>query len=360
MKKAVVYGGGNIGRGFLGQLLFESNFETVFIDVNEKMIEKLNSDKCYPIKIVSNEKNEEITIKNVSAVNGNDIEKASDAIKDADIMFTSAGVNVLPYIAPVIARGLEKRQGKGIDIIICENLLYADKYLKDLISKHTVINENIGFVEASVGRMVPVMNEEMYEGNILKVWVEPFCTLPVDKDAFKNEIPKIQGITPESHFEYYIQSKLFLHNMGHAMTAYLGRIKGYEFIYEAIADDSIKELVTKAMYSSAEALSIEHNKSYEMVKSYADDLIKRFGNKFLGDTVARVGRDLKRKLALNDRLIGAINLCEKHKIKSNYIQMAVAAALLFGEDYKIEDLETDTEKIKLIYMGLSFASTKGR
>ena len=66
--KAVVYGGGNIGRGFLGQLLFESGYETVFIDVNCALIDKLNSDHSYPIKIVCNDYQHEITIRNVRAV----------------------------------------------------------------------------------------------------------------------------------------------------------------------------------------------------------------------------------------------------------------------------------------------------
>ena len=63
--KAVVYGGGNIGRGFLGQLLYNSGFETVFVDVNRELIDKLNETRSYPIKIVSNEKQEEVVIRNV-------------------------------------------------------------------------------------------------------------------------------------------------------------------------------------------------------------------------------------------------------------------------------------------------------
>ena len=94
--KAVVYGGGNIGRGFLGQLLYQSGFETVFVDVNQAMIDKLNADQSYPIKIVSNEKQEEIVIQNVRAVTPDD---AVDEIATADIIFTSAGVRVLPYVA---------------------------------------------------------------------------------------------------------------------------------------------------------------------------------------------------------------------------------------------------------------------
>lgn len=323
--KAVVYGGGNIGRGFLGQLLYESGYETVFIDVNQELIDKLNADKSYPVKIVCNEYQKEIIIKNVRAVHSND---AVDEIATADIIFTSAGVNVLPYIAPVLKKGLACRT-TGVDIIICENLIHADKYLKDLIKPA----ENIGFVEASVGRMVPVMTDEMREGCITKVWVEPFCTLPVDKAAFKNPIPDIKGMVPSEPFEYYIQSKLYLHNMGHAIAAYMGMKKGYEYIWQAMEDDEIFEIVKNAMYASALALHFEHGKPKDEIIAYADDLMMRFKNKYLGDTTKRVGRDTQRKLAPNDRLLGALSLCQKHHIPTDNIKRGIIAAL----DYIYEE-----------------------
>lgn len=318
--KAVVYGGGNIGRGFLGQLLYNSGFETVFVDVNRELIDKLNETHSYPIKIVSNEKQEEVEIKNVRAVTPDD---AVDEIATADIIFTSAGVRILPYVAPVLRAGIEKRS-KGVDIVICENLMDADKYLKKLVD---LDRDDVGYVEASVGRMVPVMTDEMREGNICKVWVEPFCTLPVDKAAFRNPIPDIKGMVPSEPFQYYIQSKLFLHNMGHAIAAYLGMNKGYTYIGEAMEDPEIASTVRDAMTASAKALAAEHGKDEKEVLAYAEDLMFRFKNRYLGDTTERVGRDPERKLEPNDRLLGAIKLCHKHGQPVDAIKKGVMAAL---------------------------------
>ncbi len=320
MKKAVVYGGGNIGRGFLGQILYENGYEIVFVDVVKAMIERINQTNSYPIRIVSNECQNEITVTGCRAVTP---DGAPDEIADSDILFTSAGVKVLPLIAPVIREGLEKRKGKGVDIIICENLLHVDRYLSDLVKGP----ENVGFVEASVGRMVPVMTPEMQDGDIARVWVEPFCTLYVDRDGFKNPVPEIRGIVPSSPFEYHIQSKLFLHNMGHAIAAYRGLNKGYEFIWEAMEDPDIASNVKEAMYASAEALSEEFGVERSSVTAYADDLMSRFRNRYLGDTCRRVGRDPERKLAPDDRLLGAIKLCLKHGIKTDAIKKGVDAAL---------------------------------
>jgi|LSQX01.1.fsa_nt_gb mannitol-1-phosphate 5-dehydrogenase len=338
---AIMYGAGNIGRGFIGQLFYQSGYSTIFVDVNEEIVDLLNAKGQYPIKIVSNELCEEIIIKNVSAINGMDIETTAQAIADCEIMCTAVGVNVLPGIVSNIARGIEKRfkeSQKPLNIIICENLIGADDYLRGLIKGeldekyHSYIDNKIGFVEASVGRMVPIMTEKMKEDNPLKVWVEPFCTLPVDKDAFKEGVPRIKNMIPSSPFEYHIRSKLYLHNMGHSLTAYLGNLKGYKYIWEAIADDSIKKICIDAMKSSAIALSIEYKKDKSEVLEYAQNLISRFGNKHLGDTVERVGKDIKRKLSPNDRLVGAAMLCKRLNIDNDSILEGIAAALRFSSD----------------------------
>lgn len=345
-----MYGAGNVGRGFVGQLLYNSGYLTYFVDIDRTIIGELNSRHEYPLKIVSNDLVDETVIANVSGILGTDSNAVTDAIAECDILCTAVGVNVLPHIVQNLADGIQKRSasGKELNIIICENKIDADIYLKGMIKEkldanyHPYLEEKVGFVEASVGRMVPVMTEEMKEGNILKVWAEPFCTLPVSKDAFKGNIPKIEGMKAEPKFEYYIQSKLFLHNMGHCLTAYLGRLNRYTYIYEAIENENIRHIVSGAMGCAAEALSLEHGKPLGEVKDYAADLLKRFGNRYLRDTVERVGRDIKRKLGENDRLIGAARLCRKHGIDDIYIKIGIASALLFGEKYDTAQINLDS------------------
>lgn len=339
MKKAVMYGAGNIGRGFIGQLFSESGYEVVFIDVNTEIITKLNQDGEYPVRILDGLGTKEVLVSPVRGVNGCDLEKVAQEIADADIMATAVGVNILPIIAKPLAEGLKKRWQVGnmtpLNIIICENLLDANHYLAQLIMKELDENQKkyleklVGMVEASVGRMVPVMTPEMQEGNILGICVEEYCELPVDRDGFKGEIPQIKNMLPSSPFTYYIQRKLFIHNMGHALTAYLGNLKGYKYIWEAIGDPYIKLAVLRAMQDSAIALSKEHDINLEIILDHVDDLIYRFGNRQLGDTVKRVGNDTKRKLSPNDRLVGAANLCALHGIKSVNICLGIAAAMKF-------------------------------
>lgn len=340
MKRFIMYGAGNIGRGFIGQLFSQSGYSVGFIDINKEVIARLNQDKEYPVEIVTTEGVTEDVVKNAYGIDGTDIELVSEEIATSDIMATAIGVNVLKFIAKPIALGLKKRFERNagfFNIIICENLIGADHFLKGLIKEQIPeyadrIDAEVGFVEASIGRMVPVMPEEKKQGNPLRVCVEPYNILPVDKDAFKGEIPEVKNLYPFAPFNLFIQRKLFMHNMSHALCAYLGYQRNYEYIYQAVGDYDIKYVALNALCQSAMAVAKENGVEIESLISHAQNLLYRFSNVALGDTVARVGKDTIRKLGSNDRLIGAINLAEKHNVNCEYLCLGVALGMRFAPE----------------------------
>lgn len=335
-----MYGAGNIGRGFIGQLFSQSGYQVVFIDVAKEIVNRLNSDNKYPVRVVSREGYDENIVDNVRGVNGLSEETVSNEIKNCDLMATAVGVNVLEHIAKPLAMGLIKRWEDGnldpLNIIICENLLDANHFLKRLIKTYLnseqkkLFDNTIGLVEASIGRMVPVMTDEMKEGNPLRVWVEPYNQLPVDKKGFKGDIPDVKNMVPYSPFDYYVHRKLFMHNMGHALTAYLGFMENYTYIWEAVDNPYIKLFALRALLESSAAMSREHKASLDKLLEHSDDLIYRFGNRLLGDTVKRVGKDPVRKLSLKDRLGGSCNLCINNGILPVYISAGIGAGFIFN------------------------------
>lgn len=347
MKKFVMYGAGNIGRGFIGQLFSNAGYKVGFVDINKEVIGKLNEDCEYSVHTVTSDANIEQKVKNVYGIDGTDIELVSDEIASCDMMATAIGVNVLKFIAKPIAIGIEKRanqSGKELNIIICENLIGADEFLKGLIKKEIphlekFVDEKVGFIEASIGRMVPVMTEEKKAGNPLRVYVEPYNILPVDKAAFKGEIPAIDNLYPFTPFGLFIERKLFMHNMGHALCAYLGFLRNYQFIYQTVNDYDIKYVAYRALTASATALAKENNVDVSWLLAHADNLLYRFTNVALADTVERVGKDTKRKLGANDRLIGALKLVEKQGVDGTYLAIGIAAGLLFNPESDASSVE---------------------
>lgn len=356
---AVMYGAGNIGRGFIGELFYRSGYRIAFIDVNLEIINALNEKGKYTVEAVSNDGSREIEVSGVSGVNGMDAAAVSGAIAKADIMATAVGVNILPRIAGNIAQGLKTRFDGGnfsyFNIIICENMIDADKFLREAVKEKIgddykdKVDELVGFVEASIGRMVPIQTPALTNNDILRVCVEPFNTLYTDKNGFRGAVPEIVSMEACAPFDLYIKRKLYIHNMGHSMTAYLGSLKGYEYIWQAIEDPEIEVLVFKAMLSVAAALSKAYDADLQKIISHVEDLVYRFGNRKLGDTAFRVGRDIPRKLSPEDRLIGAIKLCREVDDNPAYLYAAVAAALGFAKnelpDFSADRVMTDISKL---------------
>ena len=334
--KAVMYGGGNIGRGFIGQLLSQSGYEVTFIDVADAVVDSLNSEHKYPVRILSHEGHKDIEVTNVCAVHGNNTEAVANAIANADIMATAVGARILKFIVPNIIAGLRKRWAENkppLNIIICENLMDANKVLEQMLKEQltkeeqSLFDETVGLVEASIGRMVPIQTEEMKDGEPMRVCVESYGFLPVDKAAFLGDIPNIKNMVPFEPFDFYIKRKLYLHNMGHAICAYLGDLLGMEYIYQAIDVPEIKIIVQNAMLESAIALSKAFQVPLDGILCHTEDLLYRFTNKALQDTCKRVGGDPARKLSAQDRLIGASSLVMQTGETPVYIAIGCAAGL---------------------------------
>lgn len=341
--KAVMYGAGSIGRGFIGALFSKIGYEVVFIDVNDEVINLINTEKTYP-QIIMNEEQPVYWVKNIRAVDGKDPEAVSNEIASADIMATALGAAVLEKVAPVIAKGLLKRwendASDTLDILICENLMDADILLKDHLlnalpkDKHSLFAKNVGLVETSIGRMVPPADPELIpkDEHPLAVRVEPYDFLPVDQAAFKGSIPKYDKIIPYEPFHYYLERKLYVHNMAHVTTAFLGQYLNKTFIHEAANDIYIQTIVRGCMMESCMMLSEKYKIPFSGLNAHINDLLHRFKNSYLRDTVSRVARDPMRKLQPSDRLIGAARSCEEFHITPVYLSFAIALALSFMEN----------------------------
>ena len=354
--KALMYGGGNIGRGFISMLFSASGYEVTVVDVVDSVVETLNANGKYPVRIISNSGHTDIDVLNVSAVDGKNGAAVAEAIANVDIMATAVGVNVLKFIIPNIVAGLKLRKERNLppfNIIICENLMDANKVLEKMIKEHlnddeqAWFDQNIGLVEASIGRMVPVQTEEMKDGDPLRVCVEGYGFLPVDKDAFKGEIPSIKNMVPFSPFDFYLKRKLYIHNLGHATCAYLGNILGLEYIYQSIDKDEVYIIVRGAMEESARALSKKYAVALEDILLHITDLLNRFTNAALKDTCQRVGGDPARKLMPDDRLIGSAKLAVEMGTTPAYIAIGAAAGLhrYLAEVEGFEQTLTDAKRV---------------
>ena len=334
MKRAIQFGAGNIGRGFIGALLSKSGYHVVFADVNEEIISKINEDKCYTIHIMDVECKDE-KVENISGVISTS-DEILEEIRTSDIITTAVGPVVLPRIASTIANGIKLRKITGVNsylnIVACENAIKASSQLEEEIA---YLNEYVGFPNCSVDRIVPPVKSE----NILDVVVENFYEWNVEEKAFKGEIPKIYGMNLADNLMAYIERKLFTLNTGHAITAYFGYLKGYNTVDESIKDEVIHDLVKKAMIESGQGLIAKYNFDKEEHFKYIDKIIGRFKNPYLKDDVARVGREPLRKLNENDRLIKPLMTAKNFNLDIDNLLLGVGAALNYNNEEDSQSVE---------------------
>lgn len=339
--RAVQFGAGNIGRGFMGQLLFEAGYHTTFVDVQEDLLGELDAAGEYTVRIVGDGARD-IAVTNFDTCLATNPEALSDVIVRADVLATAVGESAFDPVIRSIASGLETRlaspDAKPINIILCENIPGAAKRAAALLN---VDDTRVGIVEASIGRMVPVMTAEQRAEAPLRVCVEGYNRLPVDGAAIRGEVPALPTLECHTPFQAIIDRKLFVHNMSHAAAAYLGYLRGHEYIWQAIGDSVVREAVEAAMHESAAALTAVYDSSATELEAHCDDLLRRYANRDLGDQVSRVGRDPIRKLGQADRLIGAMRLCERAGTTYGCIAVAAAAAMLYdpSDDPSAPDLQ---------------------
>lgn len=338
-----MYGAGNIGRGFIGQRLFLSGYHTTFIDVNSAVVEELNKQKKYPIYVTRGTEYVPEWVENVDAVDGKNADAVVDTIAGTDLLCTALGVNILPIVAPLIAKAVLKRKadsGKPLNILICENMIGSNTYLHGLVDEHIPaedkawFEENIGFVCVSVGRTVPPTPEQFKEQYMLAACAEPYSELPVDAAGFRPvgcAYPPIKELVPFSPFTFFIERKLLIHNMGHALQAYYAYQKGLNYIFEAATDGEIKYVLTRALIESARALAKKHGAPLDDTLQFVEDLMVRFENKLLVDDLLRVGKDTKRKLSSGDRLVGAFKMVKEQGGVPAHIAVGIAAGYLFDD-----------------------------
>ncbi len=340
MKKLVLFGAGNIGRSFIGQLFSRSGYEVVFVDIVEQIIDALNKKRSYNV-IIKTDMEEIISVDHVRGVLASDKEKVIEEINTADIIASCVGNNALPHIIPLIAKGLIKRYERDknlpLDIILALNMRdaaeYFEKELSKIIGNDYPLNKIVGLVETSIGKMVPIMTKEDMEADILQIFAEPYNNLILDKKAFKNPIPEVKGLSPKDNMKAWVDRKLFIHNLGHAVITYLGHLYDRKFIYlyEALAVNKLYDQTRETMVQAAEILIKEYPGEFTIkdLEVHIDDLLKRFMNKALGDTIYRVGRDLLRKLGPEDRLVGAIKMGLMHNMNVDMILNTLVCGFYF-------------------------------
>lgn len=348
--KATHFGAGNIGRGFIGEILAKNGFSIEFVDINETIINALMSRKGYTIELAEESK-QQIQVANVTGINNQkNPEAVVESVATSQIVTTAIGPNILPFIAELIAKGIQKRKANQVteklDVIACENMIGGSRFLFEKVKAYLTqedldyVKQYVGFPNAAVDRIVPIQHHD----DPLFVSVEPFSEWVVDKTQMKNPELVLSDVEYVDDLEPYIERKLFSVNTGHASVAYTGASLGYQTIDEAIADEKVLTTLENVLKETGSLLIAKWQFDPQVHQAYAQKIVARFKNPYISDAITRVARTPIRKLGYDERFIRPIR--ELHDRNLSYQQLLTVVGLIFN--YRDEKDEQSVELQKML------------
>ena len=340
--KAVHFGAGNIGRGFVGLLLHDGGYELVFSDVAASLVDAINATSSYTVHEVG-EGGTDRVVTGYRAINSaTDPQDVIDEIATADVVTTAVGPTILKFVAPHILAGLALRDPAlpPLQVMACENAIGATDLLREEIRAQAgeawdaVANRAV-FANTAVDRIVPAQAP----GAGVDVTVEPFFEWAIERGPFGDNPPHIPGAHFVDDLAPFIERKLFTVNTGHATTAYFGAQAGIEKISDALADPAIAAKVAATLEETSALLEAVHGLDAADLAAYRATILRRFANPALPDTVGRVGRQPLRKLSRHERFVGPAAAAAERGLATSAIVAAMAAALEFDEPEDEQSVE---------------------
>jgi mannitol-1-phosphate 5-dehydrogenase len=348
VRKALVFGAGNIGRGFLGVLLRQSDFEVRFVDINADHVNLINRHREYPVFVCSSTGVTEQTVSDVSALHFSDEDHLIKAVCDSDIVMTAVGRNALQHVAQPIAKGLYERHRRGgqthLVVVACENVRDNTTYLADFVHQvmgdenWDVIRDSVSFPNCIVDRIVP--NTKPDSDHPLATIVEDYFQFVVDENQLQEAFPDVTGVDVVPNVSAKLDQKLFTLNMAHGIVGYYGVFRGHHYVHEAITDPDILELVMGALGEVEDVVTKTHPTiSKDNQSAYARRIVERFRNPHLKDELTRVVSQPKRKLGRDERLVLPARILVEQGGLPAHLATGIASGFHFRNDRDSQAME---------------------
>ncbi len=340
MNQLLIWGAGKIGRGFLGQLFNQAGYSLCFVDQDRTLIERLRQTGHYAVRMVSADGLERtLLIRGVQALHTEEVEALAEAVAGATLIAVAVPAAVLGEVAQGLVPGLTRRAQETpdspLDIFLCTNILHPGPDFRARLAQamppaaKNYVQQKVGVVESLVIRMAPQPPPSLLARDPLLVLTDDYPELPLDRAAFRGPFPTGSGLRPVENMRAEETRKLYTYNLAHAMLAYLGALREYQTVIQAIRDPELRWATAGALAEVSQALSREFGFSPAEMAGWNETVLQRMENPALQDSLERTGADPERKLARQDRLIGPALLARQHGIRPRHIARGVAVALLF-------------------------------
>ena len=301
-----------------------------------------------------------LKVQRISSVDALQISEPACIVRLAEashIAVAVSSVSDYPDIAPMIAAATRMKMERDLPpciIYASENNVSAGTLLHSEIVSNGGIAAMFQCVDTVIGKIsrtikdpaeISFLNLEPGAPGLAEAWlVESYDDVHISHLNRANTVnAPLPRLTEHTDLEPLALAKLHGHNAAHAAIAYAGQMLGIKFIHDVLQVPAVVNLVRSALMQETGAALVAKNHEMQGMFSqtgwveYSDSLFLRMSEKALRDSCERVGRDPKRKLGWNDRLIGTIRLVEANGIESVGWRISVLCACE-ATGYTIDDL----------------------
>lgn len=196
---------------------------------------------------------------------------------------------------------------------------------------------NTYYLDTVIGKMskifpaaeseLPPLAPGYIKGHLVEEFNEIYTT-----DAPGIENVGIVGLYPKKDIYPFEEAKLYGHNASHFLLGVLAARMGCKFMSDAVRFPEIVALTKRALLEECSPALCSKFKGVdpyfeqENYNKWAVELVRRMTSPLLSDSVDRVIRDIDRKLAWQDRIIGAMRLCLSQGVKPSVLAQGAALA----------------------------------
>ena len=333
MKKAVVIGAGQTGRGYLVRFLFEKNYDITLIDKNQTLIDYLQEDKAFCIHFYSKDRTP-LYVHGLKACLSYS-EEAKNAIHDADIIFTSVGEQNLGDVAKQIQEGISGRKDKVV-MLTAENGINPGRVLRQHL---TDLNVKEDFTVSMTAVFCSTVALDKTRLDILSMNEYYF---PFDVDAI--DTIDFEGAVPIHNFEKFLKRKIYTYNCLAGLISYCGYVKDYEVYGDAANDPDIAEMMDILLEDLNPALQDYFEITKEDQEKFAQRAMRKMKDRDILDFNVKNGRAAKRKLGPTERIMSPMKILKEHDKDTRIMEFVAGAALVYWEELQGNGSEPMLEK----------------
>jgi len=352
------FGFGPIQGGLFAKEAFQSgNFNRIVVaEIDADLVDAVRANNAsYYVNVAGSDGIEAQQIDDVELLNPNivaDRQILLDVLSQSTEIVTSLpsvnfyGAGQANSVVSLIAEGLKNSRAEATIIYTAENNNHAAEILLKAVSeKNAALPQGkVQFLNTVIGKMSRVVTDpaEIAELHLKTIapginrafLVEQFNRILVSRTQIAGFKPGIKVFIEKDDLLPFEEAKLYGHNAIHSLLGFIGAVKGYTRMTELKNDRAVMQIGRDAFMQESGAALI---KKYSYLgdelftedgfRDFAEDLLERMTNPYLGDTIARVVRDVVRKLEIDGRILGTMQLALEHGIEPENMALGAMAGI---------------------------------